>query len=162
MRLAADLAALESDDLVIIKLGFFWHDIIGVWEFFRYTRLIQKACAKGQIDGLYSTEYFLYSQNHAGFIQYWRSFADLENWSRKSTTHTDWWRDLEKRGGLKHMSMYHEVYIVDRNNIETIYNLPHKMSKEDMPGLLNFLPQVDNPNYRARERFLKQPNLKKA
>jgi len=130
---------------------------MGMWEFWRYNNLIQKSTKNGSEIGLYHTEYFLYSQNHAGFIQYWKSFEHLENWSRKHPDHIGWWKEMESKNKWKHMSAYHEVFIVDKADVETIYNLPPAMKQSEYPGLSQFLPHLSNAKYRARERFLKDP-----
>lgn len=157
-RFSADLDKLDENKFVVIKLGFFWHSLKGMWEFWRYNQLVQASTKRGIEIGLYHTEYFLYSQNHAGFIQYWRSFKDLENWSRRSPEHLAWWREMEQSNKWKDMSAYHEVFLVEKAAVETIYNLPHSMKPKDYPGLAHFLPHLTNASYRARERFLKDPD----
>lgn len=156
-RFSADLNACESQDIIMVKLGFFWHTIKGFFEFLRYLQLIKKANLKAVEQGLlYKTEYFLYSQNHAGFIQYWSSFEALETWACKGSEHTTWWKEMETKNKGKDISAYHEVYIVNKNKIETIYTLPEAMQakKDELPGLASIFPHVSPAKARARERFI--------
>jgi Domain of unknown function (DUF4188) len=149
-RFSADLSKLEGENLLLVKLGFYWHSLKGFCEFLHYLFLIKKANKKAK--GLYKTEYFLYSQNHAGFLQYWLSFQELEEWACKGSEHTSWWKEMETQNKWKDMSAYHEVYIVDKNKIETIYNLPQNF-KYEWPGLGSFLPHISPAYHRARDRF---------
>jgi hypothetical protein len=152
-RFSADLQQLSEDGVVIIKLGFFWHSLRGLWEFWRYTRLIANSSVEAKDQGLHSSEYFIYDAGHAGLIQYWRSFADLEAWACKDPTHTAWWKEIEKENKWAHLSIYHEVFVIPKTGIETVYNL--HPSIKNFPGLGHFLPHLSPTEYRARKRFLK-------
>jgi hypothetical protein len=156
-RFAADLEQVEGESFVLVKLGFYWHSWRGLWEFWKYADLIKKTTHKDKSIGLYKTEYFLYSQNHAGFLQYWKSYEDLENWSRKNANHLKWWKEMEGKNLWQWLSAYHEVYLINKDSVETIYNLRHKEPTDGWPGMAEFLPHNLNAKYRARERFIKKP-----
>ncbi|MDJ0626190.1 MAG: DUF4188 domain-containing protein [Candidatus Caenarcaniphilales bacterium] len=156
-RFSADLNKVEGENFVIIKLGFFWHTLKGFIEFFRYSRLINKSAEKNFDKGLLKMENFIYSHKHAGLIQYWRSFEDLEHWSRNCKDHLSWWKEIETNDQWRNLSFYHEVFIVNKSNVETIYNLNHSIKENEYPGLSGFLPHLTNAKYRARERFLEEP-----
>lgn len=156
-RFAADLDKIQGESFVLVKLGFYWHSIRGFLEFWKYADLIKKTTHKDQSIGLYKTEYFLYSQNHAGFLQYWKSYEDLENWSRKHPNHKQWWKEMESKNLWRFLSAYHEVMIVNKDSVETIYNMRPEEPKDGWPGFAEFLPHNQNAKYRARERFIKNP-----
>jgi hypothetical protein len=155
-RFSADLTKLEHDSFLIIKLGFYWHTWRGMWDFWRYTRLIAKSTSGASEWGLYETEYFLYDAKHAGLIQYWRSFDDLEAWACKNPEHTRWWKEVESENKWRHLSIYHEVYLIDRSQVETVYNLGGKNPKQKhpLPGMASFLPSKEPTHPRARKRFV--------
>ncbi|HEY9886358.1 MAG TPA: phenylacetaldoxime dehydratase family protein [Vampirovibrionales bacterium] len=157
-RVSADLNKYEGDEIVVIKLGFFWHSIRGFFEMLSYSRLIHKSNKEAKSWGLLKSDEFLYSYKHSGILQYWSSYKSLEDWSRKNKEHLDWWKEMEAKNKWKHMSVYHEVYVVPKEAVETVYNLPHNMNIEERPGLLGVLPATENPEYRARNRFLKCPH----
>gem|GEM_PF-3239946 len=155
-RFSADLSQLADSDMVIIKLGFFWHSLWGIWEFFRITKMIEESLEEAKDYGLLHTEFFLYSSKQAGLIQHWRSYEDLENWSNHNAKHSSWWKQSEtKKLFWNHLSIYHEVYLVSKEKIETVYNL-HPAQK-DYPSLANHLPHLTPTKYKARDRFLKCP-----
>jgi len=101
----------------------------------------------------------LYSSNHAGLIQYWKSFPDLESWSLKSKEHKSWWKEIESSNKWNNLNIYHEVFIIPKEKIETIYNLSvdKKDKKSELPGLAGFLKHNTDPQMRARRRFLESP-----
>jgi hypothetical protein len=71
--------------------------------------------------GLLCTESFRIAVNHHGFLQYWRSFDELEAWSR-NPPHTQWWRSAVERMRLKNdLGVYHETFLVRGADIESIY-----------------------------------------
>ncbi len=156
-RFSIDLNQLESQKFAIVKLGFFWNNLRGIWEFWRYSELIKKQAGNWADSGLLHTEFFLYSGKHAGLMQYWRSFEDLEKWACKHEDHVNWWKEMEAQNKWEHMSMYHEVYLVDKCDVEAIYNFPKGFKKEDFPSMASFLPHTTPAKFRARERFLKEP-----
>ena len=41
--------------------------------------------------GLLESQAFTIGINHFGFLQYWRSFEELDAWSRREP-HSEWWR----------------------------------------------------------------------
>ncbi len=156
-RFSADLSQIEGDHFVMIKLGFYWYSLRGIWEFWRYAKLIFDSTKRAEKEGLLKSEYFLYSQNHAGFIQYWSSFKALEQWAAKNKDHSDWWKEMESQNKWKDFGMYHEVYVLDKNKVETVYNIDPKTKKTEFPGLGAFLPHLAPTKYRARDRFIEDP-----
>ena len=131
-----------------------------MYEFWRYTRLIQNSEKDALKQGLLASEYFLYSSEHAGLIQYWSSFKELESWSLGNKDHKSWWGEVEKTNKWNNLNIYHEVFVVPKENIETIYNLSpkRKEKKEKLPALASVLPHNTSPEKRARKRFLSPPN----
>ena len=78
--------------------------------------------AKRSGAGLLHSEQFLFSFRHFGVLQYWRSFDELEAWSRGTSPHAGWWKQAVERGRTKgDFALYHETFLVPRENIETIY-----------------------------------------
>ncbi|MDB5350762.1 MAG: hypothetical protein JWN86_2009 [Planctomycetota bacterium] len=71
--------------------------------------------------GLFHSERFAFNLRHFGVLQYWRSFDDLEQWVRRPP-HSEWWRQATERGRTKRdIGVYHEVFLVPRTAIESIY-----------------------------------------
>lgn len=82
-------------------------------------RAAQAAIAAGA--GLFHSERFAFGLRHFGVLQYWRSFDDLEQWSRRPP-HSEWWRGAVERMRLKgDFGIYHEAFVVPRAAIESIY-----------------------------------------
>ena len=62
-----------------------------------------------------------------GFIQYWRSFEDLEHFARSpSEPHLDIWRHFNQRIGADGtVGIWHETYMVEPGKQEAVYgNMP--------------------------------------
>jgi hypothetical protein len=156
-RFSADADKLPGKNFCMVKLGFFFNSLKGIWEFWRYSNLIKKSAKKGTQNGLLHTEVFLYSNNHAGLIQYWESFEKLEAWALGDSEHKKWWKEMEKENKWKDMIVYHEAFIIDKAKVETIYNLAPNHPKDQYPGMAAFLPHLSPAEYRARKRFLKDP-----
>lgn len=57
-------------------------------------------------------------------IQYWRSFEDLEKFARdKDDPHLESWRRFNKLIGTDgSVGIWHELYLVDANKYECVYN----------------------------------------
>jgi hypothetical protein len=79
----------------------------------------RRAMAEGA--GLLQSEMFVIGLAHFGVLQYWRSFDDLDSWSRRPP-HSEWWRSAVERMRLKEdLGVYHEAFLVRPSEIESIY-----------------------------------------
>jgi hypothetical protein len=79
----------------------------------------RRAMAEGA--GLLNSEMFAIDLTHFGVLQYWRSFDDLDSWSRRPP-HSEWWRSAVERMRLKKdFGVYHETFLVRPSEIESIY-----------------------------------------
>lgn len=57
-------------------------------------------------------------------VQYWRSFADLETWSKDAErSHIPAWADFNSRfvGGVD-LGVWHETYLIDAGSFECVYS----------------------------------------
>ena len=71
--------------------------------------------------GLLESQAFTIGINHFGFLQYWRSFEELDAWSRREP-HSEWWRAAVERMRLKQdLGVYHETFLVDASDVESIF-----------------------------------------
>lgn len=119
------IATLPDDleELCLIRLGFQAHRITALPYLRRLARATQRAAAQALASGvgLLHHERFAYAWNHVGLLHYWRSFEALEAWSHQAP-HADWWRDAVARGRRNDdFGLYHELYLVPRSNLESIY-----------------------------------------
>ncbi|WP_054957755.1 DUF4188 domain-containing protein [Paenibacillus dakarensis] len=79
----------------------------------------------------------LYTQRELGFldgsvhlswrgvslIQYWKSFEHLEHYARHGAKHLTAWRNFNRSIGTDGtVGIYHETYIVQQGQYETVYN----------------------------------------
>lgn len=114
---------VEVEELCLVRLGLQVRRFGAILEARRLTRAIDRAAAEAiaQGAGLLHSERFLFAWNHYGVLQYWRSFDDLERWSRQPP-HADWWRALAERARRRDdLGVYHETYAVPRGQVESIY-----------------------------------------
>jgi hypothetical protein len=89
----------------------------------RLARAIDRSAGEAMAAGagLLRSERFALNWRHFGVLQYWRSFDDLEQWSKRPP-HVDWWREAVERGRAKgDFGLYHEVFLVPRAAVESIY-----------------------------------------
>jgi hypothetical protein len=88
----------------------------------RLGRAIARASAEAVATGagLLCSERFAIDRGHFGVLQYWRSFDELEAWSRRPP-HSEWWRGAVERMRTKgDFGIYHETFLVPRDRIEAI------------------------------------------
>lgn len=113
----------SAAELCLVRLGL----QIRRWGAIFYTRHLartidrsaKEAIAAGA--GLFHSERFAFGPRHFGVLQYWRSFDDLEQWSHRPP-HSEWWREAVERMRRKgDFGIYHEVFVVPRAAIESIY-----------------------------------------
>ncbi len=73
--------------------------------------------------GFLGAETFLYWPGVA-VVQYWRSFEDLERYARDpDEAHFPAWRKFNQRVGSDgSVGIWHESYLVEPGNVETVYN----------------------------------------
>jgi hypothetical protein len=70
--------------------------------------------------GLLESQAFTIGIDHFGFLQYWRSFDELDAWSRRAP-HSEWWRTAVERMRLKQdLGVYHETFLVNARDVESI------------------------------------------
>lgn len=89
----------------------------------RLARAIDRSAAEAIAAGagLLHSERFAFGPRHFGVLQYWRSFDDLEQWSRRPP-HSEWWRGAVERMRTKgDFGIYHEAFVVPRAAVEAIY-----------------------------------------
>ena len=110
-------------ELCLIRLGIQVHK----WTALSYASRLAKAIDRSANQaiaagaGLLRSERFSFGWRHFGVLQYWRAFDDLEQWGRKPP-HSEWWREAVERGRTKtDFGLYHEVFLVPRAAVESIY-----------------------------------------
>jgi hypothetical protein len=110
-------------ELCLVRLGIQVKGL-SAWLFARRLRAAiaadaRRAMAEGA--GLLNSESFSIAIDHFGVLQYWRSFDDLDAWSRRPP-HSEWWRSAVERMRLrKDFGVYHETFLVRPSDIESIY-----------------------------------------
>jgi hypothetical protein len=110
-------------ELCLIRLGFQCRGLAARLFLHRLGRAIARSSAEAIAAGagLLRSERFAINRGHSGMLQYWRSFAELEAWSRRPP-HADWWRvAVERMRTRRDFGFYHETYLVPRDRIESIY-----------------------------------------
>lgn len=83
---------------------------------------LQQYPEKGFLGG----EAFLYWRG-VGFIQYWKSFEDLEKFARNPLdSHLSAWRDFNRNIGADgSVGIWHETYRIEQGQYESVYgNMP--------------------------------------
>jgi hypothetical protein len=78
-------------------------------------------------------------------VQYWRSYDDLDRWSRKQP-HSLWWRWLMENSG-RGVGFYHEIY--QAKTAEAIYE---EGTRPVGPALFCSTPAVEGGKGHSRER----------
>jgi hypothetical protein len=144
-RQTVDLSGYS--DLVVIYLGMRAKGLRGVKTLLAYGPRINRA-AKAGPDGLLWHQTFLFSlvPPHFGIRQYWRSFDELERWSR-SEPHRTWWQALLRDAGGT--GFWHETYFI-RGGMESIF-----LDVDPPTGLLTFAPahEAKGAMFSARRRL---------
>ena len=110
-------------ELCLVRLGVQSRSLSAWWLARGLRRQIEAASREAirQNAGLLCSEFVRFDRHHFGFIQYWKSFEAMEAWSRRPP-HSDWWRDaVERMRAKRDLGVYHETYIVRRDDIESIY-----------------------------------------
>jgi hypothetical protein len=89
--------------------------------------------------------------------QYWRSFEQLEAYARqKDKNHFPAWVAFnQKIGSRGDVGIFHETYLINAGNYETIYN---NMPATGLGAATKLVP-VSGRRDHARERLEKQPSL---
>jgi hypothetical protein len=110
-------------ELCLIRLGFQCRGLRAQVFGFRLGRAIARASSEAIAagSGLLHSSRFTIDARHFGVLQYWRSFGDLEAWSHRPP-HAEWWRAAVQRMRIRgDFGVYHETFLVARDQIETIY-----------------------------------------
>lgn len=111
------------EELCVIRLGLVVRKLTGLRFVSKFRKSIEQSAieAKAADAGLLDSERFLIKWNHFGFLQYWRSYQALEDWSHKPP-HSVWWREALERIRLRSdFGIYHETFLVPRSGVESIY-----------------------------------------
>jgi hypothetical protein len=110
-------------ELCLVRLGIQVRRLRALLYAARLGRAIDRSAAEAVASGagLLRSERFAVSRTHFGVLQYWRSFEDLEAWSHRPP-HSEWWRAAVERMRTRgDFGVYHETFLVPRDQIETIY-----------------------------------------
>jgi hypothetical protein len=111
------------NELCLVRMGIQARSL-SAWLFARRLRSAIGIDAGRAIDqgaGLLNSQSFAIGINHFGVLQYWRSFDEMEAWSRKGP-HSEWWRSAVERMRFKQdLGVYHETFLVRAPDIESIY-----------------------------------------
>ncbi|TWT24428.1 DUF4188 domain-containing protein [Planomicrobium sp. CPCC 101110] len=120
--------AESEDSFVIFVIGF---RINKLWAIHHWFPLIIQM--QGMINELYRNKElgfldmkFFLSWKGITLIQYWDSFEQLEHYSKHGALHLTAWKNFNQKiaKGNK-VGFYHETYIVESGNYESIYiNMP--------------------------------------
>jgi hypothetical protein len=113
----------EVSELCLVRLGIQVKSLSALAFAFRLRSAIAanagEAIATGA--GLLNSQSFAIAINHFGVLQYWRSFDELEAWSRRAP-HSEWWRSaVERMRTRQDLGVYHETFLVKAVEIESIY-----------------------------------------
>jgi Domain of unknown function (DUF4188) len=111
------------EELCVIRIGLVVRKVSGLLSVSKFRKAIERSAieAKASNAGLLDSERFLIKWNHFGFLQYWRSFQALEEWSHKPP-HSTWWREaLERMRQRGDLGVYHETFLVASTGVESIY-----------------------------------------
>lgn len=117
-----------NDSFVIFVIGF---RINRLWAIHRWVPIIvqmQKMIIelyRNKELGFLDMKFFL-SWKGITLIQYWKSFDHLEQYAKKGQTHLKAWKSFNQKVAKGNtVGFYHETYIVEPGNYETIYvNMP--------------------------------------
>src|SRR5258707_839104 len=92
----------DMEELCLVRLGLQVRGFTAILYAARLTRAIDRSAREAITAGagLLHSERFAVNRRHFGVLQYWRSFADLEQWSHRPP-HSEWWRQAIERGRTK-------------------------------------------------------------
>jgi hypothetical protein len=110
-------------ELCLVRVGLRVSGLRGLLYAIRLGRAIDRSASEAIASGagLLGSERFQVDRGHFGVLQYWRSFDDLEAWSRRPP-HSEWWRGaVERMRTRSDFGIYHETYLIPRDRIESIY-----------------------------------------
>lgn len=125
-RFTADVSNL-GDEIVVFLIGLRINKPLKVrqwWPVFRAMSKMMKYLQSHPEKGLLG---YRASILPPMFVQYWRSFEDLERFARSADDpHLEPWRQFNRRiGKAGDVGIWHETYRVKTKDIETIYgNMP--------------------------------------
>ena len=122
-RVTADIEGPFVVFLIGMRINKFWK----VWKwlpvFFAMPRMLRELEQRPESGFLGASRYFA-SPRRPMFIQYWRSFEQLENYARdRDVAHWPAWVAFNKRvGSSGDVGIWHESYLVPAGGYECIYN----------------------------------------
>lgn len=121
-RVSADI----DGDFVVFLIGMNvnrWYDVRRWWPVFRaMVRAVRELEARPEL-GLLRAEGGLFFGGPA-FVQYWRSYAQLEAYARdRDAVHLPAWRAFNRAARTSDsVGIYHETYRITAGNFECMYN----------------------------------------
>lgn len=121
-RLAFTLPDSVSE-LCLVRLGIQVRGLRALFHAYRLAGAIDRAAGEAirNQTGLLHSERWISGRSQFGVLQYWASFDALETWSH-SPPHSEWWRAaLERMRTRGDLGIFHETYLVPRDQIESIY-----------------------------------------
>lgn len=123
MRRAVASMPDGSAELCLVRMGLQGRGVFGRL----YARTLRAAIARdaeravAEGAGLFLSESFTIARGHHGVLQYWRSFNELDAWSHRPP-HSERWRDaLDRMRRKGDLGVYHEVFLVPTESLESIY-----------------------------------------
>ena len=108
--------------LIGMRINYFWkiHNWVPVAMAMRpLMKALEKDPAKGYLNG----EFFVYKRG-AAWVQYWKSFEDLEHFARSpEEPHLAAWQMFNQKVSVNgSVGIWHETYRVGAGQSESIYN----------------------------------------
>lgn len=113
----------EGDAFCLVRIGMIARRLTLFPKVRRVVKWIDQAAqiAASADSGLLKSERMIFSWNHFGCMQYWRSVDAMLEWTH-AQPHTDWWKwALERQRTHQDLSFYHETYVVGPGRFEAIY-----------------------------------------
>lgn len=121
-RVSADV----DGDFVVFLIGMHvnrWHDVRRWWPAFRaMVRAVRELEAHPELGLLRAEGGLLFGG--PGFIQYWRTYEQLEAYARNpDAEHLPAWRAFNRSARTSDsVGIYHETYRISAGNFEVMYN----------------------------------------
>lgn len=119
--------AEQKEDVVVFIIGMRmnkWWAVHKWFPVFIAMPLIIRELYQNRVPGFLSMETF-FNLRTTAMIQYWRSSEELIAYAKGPTHLTAWKKFNKKVGNNDSVGIYHETYVVPKENVESIYgNMP--------------------------------------
>ncbi|MFD0713093.1 DUF4188 domain-containing protein [Paenibacillus sp. GCM10027626] len=117
--------AQMEDSFVVFIIGMRVNKLWAVHKwlptFMAMSPMIQELYRNKEL-GFLDSSYHL-SWRGVTLIQYWNSFEQLENYARNGAVHLQAWRNFNQKVGTSGVvGIYHETYLVEKEQYECLYN----------------------------------------